>query len=805
MLAGTCGSASRGCSVQQSSLSTRSKSNRNLKVRDARFTQLLRRIAPNLFDPPLGSRPWGDVNGALSGALASIPQTLAYGLIIGGALGGSFSGIGVLVALYGSVLIALSAALFGGNPFLVAGPRAATLLVFASLISQLSHSAALAHFQDPALVALPLACTAVLGAGMLKLLFGAFRLGRLANYVPLQVVAGFMNGTAVLIVLSQVWSATGVSAQKSILDLFRHLDEIRPGSLLLAVATVASVKLLPRQIRGLPTILLVFIAGTVIFQFLASLGLGAAFGGTLPPPPEHFVVSFIGTQAFTVLSGPYGGDLIRPIMLAAVSMAILSTLDTLLATSATDGITMRRSNANRQLMAEGFGNALAGMFGMSPGSGSMVRTQAALNGGMASAAAPVGIALITLVVTVALSPLFGFLSQAVMAGLLIALGFDLVDKWTVVQLRRLLSRGNVPAKTDSDLVVVGVVVATALLADLATAVGMGMLLSLLSFVMQMAHSPIRRCYPATALIPSIFGDIARRNFIEQHGRNIAIMEIEGALFFGTASELEASAETLANDGVVHVVVDLKRVKHIDATGARALERMNAKLSQRGGLLVVSHAGRDRRERRDHFLAKQNAKRPVSRSNWEILIYLGTVHAIGEERFLRNTDSAIALCEQHLATKLSEDAETNELQFLPSSLIRVLDRSMLRRLRNYWKRIAFAPGDVVFAQDSPADGVYFVAAGRVDMLVSATGSAYQRKLQSLTSGAVFGEMALIDSVPRSSSIVAVEPTICYWVSAANFGRLKVEQTDVALALLANVAMIFVERLRVTNTMLVDMEA
>ena len=771
----------------------------------SRITQLLRRITPNLYDPPLATRPWGDFKGAMAGALASIPLTIAYGLLIGGALGESSRGIGVLMALYGSVVVGVLATLLGGCPFLVAGPRAATLLVFAALIGHLSHSPALAQVANPAPLVLALACTAVAGAGMLKLLYGAFRLGRLANYVPLQVVAGFTNGTALLVVLSQVWAATGVPAQKSVLDLFSHWHEVRPAGLLLALATALAMKFLPREIRRVPTILLVFAVGTAIYHLLASLGLGNALGGALPPPPEHFSLSFIGDDAYALLLGPQGGELIHPMLIAAVSMSILSTLDTLLATAAADGVTMRRSDANRQLMAEGLGNALAGMFVMAPGSGSMVRTQAALNAGMASAATPIAIAVITLGVTVALSPLIAFLPQAVMAGILISLGLDLIDKWTLVQLRRLFAGRRVPVATDGDLLVVTVVVATALLFNLATAVGMGMLLSLLSFVMQMAHSPIRRCYPATALIPGIFGDIARRNFIEQHGKHIAIIEIEGALFFGTASELEVSVDTLANDEVIHVVIDLKRVKHIDATGAHALERISAKLSHRGGMLVVSHAGRDRRERKEHFLARNVRKKALSRSNWEILSYLGTVGVLGEERFLRNTDSAVALCEKHLATKLSEDAETKELLNLRSSLIQALDRSMLRRLRNYWTRISYAPGDMVFAQGSGADGVFFVTSGRVDVMVSVAGSEYKRKLQSLTPGAVFGELALIDDLPRSTSIVAAEATTCYWVSAENFGKLKAEQTDIALAMVANVAMIFVERLRATDTMLADMEA
>lgn len=770
-----------------------------------RLSQLLRRITPNLFDPPLGSKPWGDLKGALTGSLASIPLTIAYGLIIGGALGSRYSGIGVVVALYGSVLVGLLAAILGGCPILVAGPRASTLLVFAALIGQLSHSAALAHLPNSAPVALILACTAVLGAGILQMLFGALRLGRLANYVPLQVMAGFMNGTALLIILSQVWPATGITAQKSVLALFSHADEIRPASLLLALATAAAVMFLPRLTKRVPAMLLAFVAGTAIYHFLASFGFGTALGGTLPPPPEFFAVSFIGREALTLLSGPFGGELMRPILLAAVSMSILSTLDTLLATSATDGITMRRSNAGRQLMAEGFGNALAGMFSMSPGSGSMVRTQAALKGGMTSAAAPIGIALITLVVTVALGPMIGTLPQAVMAGLLIAQGIDLVDKWTLARLRHLFSRGNGLAAAGSDLLVVGAVVATALLADLATAVGIGMLLSLLSFVMQMARSPIRRCYRATVLIPSIYEDITRRRFIEKHGKNIAVIEIEGALFFGTANELETRVEALAREGVVHVVLDMKRVKHIDATGSRTLERINAKLSLRGGILVVSYVHRERRQSRGTFLGEEKRSDSLSRANWVKLAYLGTISALGESRFLSDTDAAVASCEGHLASKLSTVSGSPELLAIDSPLLRNLRPHMLRRLRGYWTRIACVPGDVVFSQGSPPDGAFLVSSGRIDVLIDIPGTERKRKMQSLSTGAVFGEMALIDLKQRSASIVAVEPTTCYWMSSDNFERLKREQTEIAFKLITDLAMIFAERLRATNTMLAEMEA
>ncbi len=769
----------------------------------------LRRIAPNLFDPPLSISPWSDARGALSGALVSIPLTLAYSLIIGAALGGSSSGIALLMGLYGSVVVGLLAVLLGGCPFLVAAPRAATLLVIAALIGQLVHSAALADVANPVPLALALACVAVFLAGVLRLLFGIFRLGWLANYVPFPVLAGFMNGTALLIILSQVWPATGITAQKSIWALFNHLDEIKPASLMLATGTVAAAMLIPRLKKRLPTILLVFVGGTLIYHLLAALGYGPALGGTLSPPPENFTFNFIGTDAFALLSGPFGASLMLSILLAAVSMAILSTLDTMLTTTATDEITMRRSDVNRQLIAEGLGDALAGMFSLSPGSSGITRTQAAFNGGMTSAATPIGIALLTLVLTLALTPAIGMLSQAVMAGLLIAISIDLLDKWTRTQLRRLISRSKGPVAAKGDLFVVGIVTCTALLTDLVTAVGMGILLSLLLFVIHMARSPIRRCYSSIALIPHVYGDVARCKFLEQHGKHIVVIETDGALFFGTASELEKRVQALITDGVVHLVLDLRRIKYIDATGARLLERLNAKLTKNGGMLVVSHVDQERRQpHKEHYAVddrRDRHRQSAARNNWSHLNRFGTIQAVGESRFKKDTDSAVALCEKHLVSQLADNITHPPVSQARSQLTHMLDRSILRRLRNYWTRMSYMPGEVIFTQGSHPDGVFFIASGRVEVLIDLPDTDRKRKVQSLTPGSIFGEMALLDRQPRSASIVTTDHTTCYWMSSDNFERLKVEQAPIAMALLTNVAMIFIQRLRATNTMLAEMEA
>ncbi len=776
-----------------------------MKHEKVSLTRYLHRITPNLFTKPLGSRSWGDVNGAVAGSLASIPQTLAFGLIIGSALGGSLSGVGVLMALYGSVLLGLLAVFLGGCPFLVAGPRASTLLIFSGLIVQLSNSAAVSSMPDPTASALILACFAVLAAGLLQICFGALSLGKLANYVPFPVMSGFVNASALLIILCQICPAMGITEQKSLWAFFQHIKEIKPATLALSLSTAAMVLLLPRLTKRVPSMPVAFIAATVAYHLLANLGFAEALGGTIPPVPQHYSLHLVGFDALPMLFGLSGAALMPPILAASLSMAILSSLDTLFATAATDEITMRRSDTGRQLMAEGFANALTGVLGLAPGSGAYARTKAALTGGMQSAATPVGIAMITLAVALILGPMIGLMSRAVMAGLLIALGFDLIDKWTLTRLRRLFHKNHEATTANSDMIVVAVVVATALIMDLTMAVGIGVLLSILLFVTQMARNPIRRCYHATALIPHIYGDIARQRSIEKFGDYIAILELEGILFFGTVSELESRIDLLTNDGVVHVVLDMRRVKHIDATGARGLERISNRLTMLGGMLAVGHVDQERRQARNRQVGDENRSSSGSRNIWIKLADFGTIVTLGREHFLSDTDSAVAVCEKHLAKKLADFPLSNESAAFHSPLLSSLDQNMLRCLRRCLTWDSYHPGDFVFVQGSAPDGAFFVASGRVDVMIDLPGTERKRKVQSLTSGAIFGEMALIDRNPRSASIIAVEPTTCYYMSFDNFERLKLEHSDIALTLLSGVAKIFAERLRATNKMLAEMEA
>lgn len=758
-------------------------------------------LFPNLTGPfpPGGLRR--DLWGALNGTLVSLPQTMAYGLILGTVLGDEWSGAGVVAALYGSVLSILVSALLGGSPFTVAGPRAGAALVFAALVAGLRAHPAVAGLPHADLVALALGGVAVLGAGLMQLGLGLARLGRLSQFVPQPVIAGFLNASALLTLASQLHTATGIPDHLGVLT---HLGQIQPATLGLTLATTALILGAKRLGGPVPPMLSGLVAGSLLFHLLALAGWGEALGGTLAAIPDAVPLRLAVADARALDGGAFF-ELLPMLLAASASICTLGTLDTLLSASVIDTLTLRHTDGNRELAAQGIGNILIGLLGLLPGSGSLGRTMALVRVGAASVRAPLLVGLFTLACTLLLAPLIHRLPQAVMAGLLIVVGIEQFDRWTPTLFRRMAEGRPAARAVLGELLAVAVVVVTSLAVNMVAAVGMGVLVSLLAFVAQMARSPVRRAYLANALVSRVQGDEGRRRFIELHGHRIAIIEMEGALFFGSVAELEAEVDALSGRGCSHVILDLRRVKDVDSTGASALVRIHARLAKAGGMLVVAHVERERRAAANGSWPEERRRDYAERRIWRKLDWLGVAAELGEDRLVADVDAALVLCEAHLSPALGHAALPVAAAVRQAEILRGLDRAQLRRLRRFTRRRDHGAGDTIFRQGDSPDSVYFLARGRVDVVIDLARTERKLRLQSLSPGAVFGEMALIAPAPRSANLVALEPSRCYRLSVEDFQRLKAEDSELALALIGNMAKIFAERLRATNTLLAALES
>lgn len=764
-------------------------------------SRLLFRVMPNLAMGELMRAPRREAAGALSCVIASVPQTMAYGAIAVAALGPQWTGLGIIAGLLSSVVNGAVAAALGGNPSTVTGPRAATILVFGAMLSQLAALPGLAGTQGGPLVALGLAEAAVVASGLIQMLFAALRFGRLAGFVPYPVVAGFLNGSALLILFSQITPLTGLSLKMPPAGLADAWRLLQPGPLLLGLATAAVMMVSGRFLKRLPPALAGLAVGTAAYHLLAALGHGALLGGTIGALPADGLPEPADLEMILGQVSPWDGGLLAILVPSALSMAALSSLDALLASVALDALTVRRSDGNRELLAQGLGNVAAGLLWMLPSSGSMARAGVLVRAGSRSALGPLLVAGLTLAVVTVAGGAVAVLPRAVLAGLLVVVAIELFDKWTLALLRRGPRRWP-----RGDLSAVAVVVVTTLAFNLMVAVAMGVLLALVVFVARMARSPIRRSYAATALAARINGDPGRAALIERHGHRIAIIELEGALFFGSVAAVERRIEDLIAQGVVHVVLDLKRVRDADASGARSVERWHARLAKLGGALVLAYVERERRagpRGGGGDMAVDRRRQGADRRLWRVFEQLGAVAALGADRFQSDVDRAVALCEADIRAHLADEALAEEWRVFPA-ILRGLDRAQLKVLRSVMSRHALAAGQSVFRQGDPPDSVYFLAAGRVEVVIDLAGTDRKLRVQTLTGGSIFGEMAVLDPKPRSASVEVRAPAVVYRLAAEDFEALKHAAPDLAFRLLENIALIFAERLRATNLLLAELE-
>lgn len=762
-------------------------------------------LFPALTTPSLASNPKGDVGGAVAATLVSLPQAMAYGILAVAACGPDWIGIGVLAGLYGSALTGLLSVILGSNPLVISGPRAATILVLAGLIG---HLLTLPGTTVPG--AFAVAGATVVLAGLLQVAFGLLRLGKLTDYIPYPVVAGFLNASALLIILSQIVPLTGLEWRTLADGGWRAAaDAFTPGPLAVGAVTAAVILLAPRVVKRVSPLVLGLGTGLALYYLGAALGHGEALGGTVPAPPT--TGGFGLTDAAAVLDAlrALTPELLALILPAALSMAALSSLDAAMANVTLDQITLRRSNANRDLMAQGAANALAGVLGLLPGSGSLARSGALVRGGGSTALGPLLTGGAILVLTAGLAPMVGLLPNAVTAGLLVGVGVQLLDRWTLGLLKRVRWR-TLSRQPLDDLLAIALVVATALALNLVAAVAVGVLVSLAFFVIRSARTPVRRCYLADALATLAQGDRRRLAFIEAHGRSIGVLELEGSLFFGSVAALHARIDALAAEGVAHVILDLKRVKDMDATAARAIERLHLMLKGRGGHLVLAYVEPERRQAPASSAAGfQGGDRRLHASDrrlWRVLEQAGSLSVLRASAALhQDLDTAVAACERHLAARLAHDGADEDLRLFQPQILRGMDRAEARRLWTYASRHHLRAGDVIFRQGDAPDSMYFVAAGTVEVSINLPRTDRRMRIQTLSAGAIFGEMAVIDPKPRSATLSAAEDTVVYRLSAEDFQRMKAEEPALAFRLLENLTLVFAQRLRASNTLVAELEA
>jgi len=728
----------------------------------------------------------GDLAGGLTAAILTLPVSMGYGMLAMAPLGDAYVAHGVRAGLYSAIVVPLVAVALGARTPMAFAPRSVVVFLLGSVTV---HNLVGAGLVDLANVSetVSIVCLVVLLGGAFQALLGALRLGSLVQYVPFPVMAGFQNAAAVLILFSQLGAVLGFSRAVPPGEILAHLTEARPLSALVALVTAATMLGGARLTRRVPPIVSAVALGTGAYYLIAWLagphGLGPTIGRvpTSVPQPDQ-----VGAFA-SLLGEPRLWAHLPALLTAALSLAIVASLDGLLCAKTVMDAVGGRSQGNRELLRLGLGNVAAACFGAISGGVNLGASFAALRGGARSAAAVVVTALTILLAVVALGPVMGLVPRAVIAGMLAVVAIQLVDDWTVQLARQVFGRRSTSWTTlGVDLAVILGVATVAIAVDLVAAVGIGVAVTAVSFLATMSRSAVRRVYAGDTIHSRKARDPRLAAILAGHGRRIVVFELEGPIFFGTAESLAGRVDAAVREGATHVVLDLKRVSEVDSTGAKIIEQMASGLGARGAALLLSHVGGGGRLR-------------------DQLAHGGALRAVTSERVFLDTDHALEWAEDRLIADELRGVTTAELPLERLDTLAGLEEAERRVFTDLLERRAYRAGEVVFREGDEGRELFMIVKGTASVRIRLPGHERDNRLATFSPGTVFGEVALLDAQPRSATIRADDELVCYVLSQDAFETLKKRHEAIAIKLLANLARELSARLRRANRTISQLEA
>ena len=713
---------------------------------------------------------WRDeIAGGLSATAALMPFVLTFGYIVFGAAGPAAAQIGLTSSVVSVLAGALVMVLASRAQLPTAAPSASTALILGTLVLSLMQDPALA----PATVAGGmnlLACTAaaVVTAGVLLLVLGVIGAGQLARFVPQPVLAGFMNGVAILIVLSQVPVLLGIPAAAWSSHRVASLSAWQWPPLATALFTALLVWALARWYPRLPAYLLALVLAGMAALLLETswpgwtLQLVGTLEAGLPKPDALWPWLDVGSRTLLQRHAVEIGT-------TALLLALIGGLESVLSIAAVDQLLDARTDPDRELLALGAANIVSGLFGGLFVVYLRLHAIAAFNGGGRSFRAILwGCAMLALVFTLGL-PLVQRLPTAVVAGIVVMLAWTLVDRWTRALVLKWL-RGERSVDAALSLVIVVVVCAVTLRWGFVVGVAAGVVVAMLIFVRALNRSLVRLRYRASEIPSRRIYPPALEGQLRGLRNRIEVLELEGALFFGTTERLVNEVENIA-PAPAFLVLDLRRVSTIDATGAVALAKLDERLARRGTVLLLAGVTPDNRHGR--ALHEQGVER-------------------AEDRWWGHPDAdrAVETAESRLLAASGLSLQGMELAPEQCNLFAGLDAAQCERLRAALQPRQLAAGERLFAQGDAGDALYLLGRGSI----SVVDPARAQRFVSFSPGMCFGETAVLDGRGRTADAVADVDSTVYALPAAALASMR--QTDPAIGaqVYCNLAQHLSERLR-----------
>ncbi|NDD68247.1 MAG: SulP family inorganic anion transporter [Synechococcaceae bacterium WB9_4xC_028] len=514
-------------------------------------------------------RHWrGDLLGGLTAAVVALPLALAFG---NAALGPG----GAIYGLYGAIVTGFLAALFGGTPAQVSGPTGPMSVTVAGIVGTLAAVGISRDLSGGQV--LPLVMAAVVIGGLLQILFGLLRLGRYITLVPYSVVSGFMSGIGVIILLLQIGPLLGITSGGGVVNALRMVAgnwHPNPASLGIGCCTLLVVFCTPASVRRwLPPPLLALLLITPLSLLL--------FGSE--QLPRIGAIPEGGLQ----LNVPNWSEHLPVLVRAGLVLAVLGSIDSLLTSLVADNLSGTRHRSDKELIGQGIANAVAGLLSGLPGAGATMRTVINIKSGGRTPLAGMVHSLVLLVLLLGAGPLAEGIPTALLAGILIKVGLDIID-WGFLFRAHRLSRKTA-------VVMWGVLVLTVFW-DLIGAVLVGMFVANLLTIENLSEHQLAGMESG----PEASGNLPpeEQALLNRCGDAVMLFRLQGPLSFGAAKGISERMMLVREYRML--ILDISEVPHVGVTASLAIERMVDEARNHHRDVLVAGASGKVRERLNQF-------------------------------------------------------------------------------------------------------------------------------------------------------------------------------------------------------------
>ncbi len=536
-----------------------------------------------------------DLLAGLTGSIIVLPQGVAFAMI---------AGLPPVYGLYTAIVLPIIAALFGSSKHLVSGPTTAiSLIVFAS-ISEYATPGSNEYIQ--------LAILLTFLSGAIQLVMGVVQLGTLVNFVSHTVIHGFTAGAALLIIFNQLPNMFGLPKNNSsnltenLIHFVEHLPNTNTASLTIALTTLVVAWGIRKIKKGLPNMLIAMLIGSIMAFFFTKYGYSVKLVGELPShlPP------------FSAIHFDYA--LVRRLLPDAFAVALLGLISTVAIARSIGAKSGQLIDPNQEFIGQGLANLTGSFFSSYAGSGSFTRSGVNYESGAKTQLSSVFSSLFLVIILLFIGPLAAYLPISSMGGIILLIGFNLIDMRSVKLIMKSSKR---------EMTVLVITFLSTLLLDLEYAILLGVMFSLIFYLQRTSRPRIISLIPDPVDTKRKFLN-ARKYRIDQCPQ-FKIVRIEGSLFFGAVDHAERMLANYRVGKETHLLIVGNGINLIDTSGAEMLVRVAEDWRKKGGQMYISGL-------------KKRARESLYRGEFKKII--------GKDSFFDNKEHAVA----EIYTQLNKD-------------------------------------------------------------------------------------------------------------------------------------------------------